>query len=477
MLNVLEEISQWKLDAKQEDPSRYFFHMNFVERLINGQKSFVIGRKGTGKTAIGKYIESINKYDIFTKKLTFKNFPFNDLYSLENKRFPSSNQYITLWKYLIYTTIAKQMMKNEKIDYGIRQKLESVYSSDPEISLSRSISRWVSAKFSLNILSNGGSLEASKEYSENNTSWIDRVEVLEDLIYQYCDDSNYLIVFDELDEDYTDILQEDKYKEYTNLIKGLFKAIQDVKSIFSNNKFKINPIVFLRDDIYNILQDPDKNKWDDSLIWIEWNKTEIQNLIAFRISRAISPTGELLSFKHAWEKIFYREFVYVGDRQSKGITQFEYILKNTMLRPRDFVKYLQQCAEDALNNHKTLIRSNAIKYASRGFSNYLRKELEDEMHSIIPDISKVFDVFSHIRKQTLSIEQFRTVYMEEYKQNFVKNNDVDFILTKLFTFSVIGNQPNQHNTQIFQYQNKDATFNFKENIIVHRGLYKSLQIV
>lgn len=476
-MEILEEISSWKLDAKQEDSSRYFYHINFVHKLISGQKSFVIGRKGTGKTAIGKHIETQRGYNIFTKKLTFKNFPFNELYSLNNQKFPAPNQYITLWKYLIYTTIVKHMMKNENIDFEIREKLIKIYSSDPEASLSRSISRWVSGKFSLNVLEYGIGIEGGKENNENKTTWIDRVEILEDLIYNYCDDSNYLIVFDELDEDYTDILKAEKYREYTYLITGLFKAVQDVKSIFPNEKFKINPIVFLRDDIYSILQDPDKNKWSDVLIWIEWNRLEIQKLIAFRISRAISPDGEILNFQKAWDKIFAKEMVAIGDRQQKSIGAFEYIFRNTMLRPRDFIKYIQICAENALKNNNKLINAKAIKYNSRPFSNYLRKELEDEIHSIIPDVSKVLDVFSHIRKQNIPIKSFQETYLEEYEQKFVRNSDVDFVLKILFNFSVIGNQPKQQNTQIFKYQNKDATLNFKESIVVHRGLYKSLQIV
>jgi hypothetical protein len=42
---------------------------------------------------------------------------------------------------------------------------------------------------------------------------------------------------------------------------------------------------------------------------------------------------------------------------------------------------------------------------------------------------------------------------------------------------VIGNQPKQKKIEFFKFANKEARFNPTENIIVHRGLYKALQII
>lgn len=50
------------------------------------------------------------------------------------------------------------------------------------------------------------------------------------------------------------------------------------------------------------------------------------------------------------------------------------------------------------------------------------------------------------------------------------------VLKLLFEFSVIGNVPAIKNQAIFKYEKDTARFNFRENIIVHRGLYKALQI-
>jgi hypothetical protein len=116
MPGSLEELRNWKLEAKFENTERYFYEFAAVERLINGERCFVIGRKGTGKTAISEHILKLANYEKFSEKLTFKNFPFNELYSRPNTQFTMPNQYITLWKYIICSFVCRLMSTNARID-------------------------------------------------------------------------------------------------------------------------------------------------------------------------------------------------------------------------------------------------------------------------------------------------------------------------------------------------------------------------
>jgi len=43
---LLQEISNWSIEAKDEDTNRYFFHFDDVSAIENGRKRFVVGRKG-----------------------------------------------------------------------------------------------------------------------------------------------------------------------------------------------------------------------------------------------------------------------------------------------------------------------------------------------------------------------------------------------------------------------------------------------
>ena len=474
--NVLEEIEDWKLEAKLERSERYFFHTKVTDRISVGKKSFVIGRKGTGKTAIGEYLSTLNKNNCFAVKLSFKNFPFNLLYAQQDISYTAPNQYVSVWKYLIYTSVCKLMSGNNGVDVETRSELSKLFTQDIKNALPNAVNEWTDYNFDVKVLGTGIGFGKNKKQQENSTNSIsERVEALEGYIRGRLGDSTYLIIFDELDEDYKNMLEKDNYLKYTQLLTSLFKASQDVKSRF--NEFRLYPVVFLRDDIYDVLQDPDKTKWEDYRINLDWSREALQNLLAFRISRAIDPTGEILPFAKAWGKIFKGGKVKYGNNQQSQMSSFDYITRSTQNRPRDYIRYMQVCAEKALEKGESAISPNIVKAQDKAFSNYLRSELEDEIHGIIPEIREVLGVFSALRKQTMSVEQFALQYGKAVDAGAIQKRDVNFVLEVLFIFSIIGNVPKQSNYHVFRYKNPDARLNFNENFCVHRGLFKALQIL
>lgn len=472
-MEILKNIDMWKLDAKQEESDRYFYNLDQFESIKNGDKNYIIGRKGTGKTALAEYINKITDYNNFSVKLTFKNFPFNELYRLENNDYTRPNQYISLWKYLIYSSICRMMVQNQNIDLDVRTTLEELFgSASPITNLKRVVKQWTAKEYDLKFLGVGGKLSLDK----NEQTWLERLDVLEDIITEYLDDSYYYIVFDELDEDYKNIVELGNQSDYISLITSLFKAVQDIRSIFLNTGKNIRPIIFLRDDIYDLILDPDKNKWDDFRSDLDWDIHKIKQLLAFRISRAIDPAGKILSFNNAWSAVFNNDPVGVGTRAKKKIEIFDYITNSTQLRPRDYVRYLQVAAHESIIKNSSKISPATVKKVDKGFSNYLKSELVDEIHGILPDIQEIFSIISEIRKWLFSIEEFKKIYQQRINNGTVTIKDVDFVLKILFHFSVIGNQARM-GVNFFRYNNKEARFNFNEKIVVHRGLFKALQII
>lgn len=483
-MNGLKEISEnWKLEAKQENNIRYFYHVNEAKKILAGDKFYVIGRKGCGKSAISEYVLNLNERDVnsgyktFTEKLSFKNFPFNDLYSLENSKYTKPNQYITIWKYIIYSCICRLMVKNQQIDNELRTLLEKLYPQTTIKSLSRLIDSWTTKEFGAQVLGCGGNLKIDKISLFENLSWIDKTNILEDIIDQYIDDSNYYIVFDELDEDYRVFDSSEELTQYINLITSLFKAIQDIKSVFKDRKEIICPIIFLRDDIYLLIKDTDKNKWGDFKTALEWDESKLKAMLAYRISKALNENGEILPFEKAWNRVFMNQTIALGGNYKNKVDIFSYITLSTQLRPRDYVKYIQVCAEKTLQDGDAKISASTVKQVDKGFSNYLKDEIIDEIHAQIPDIQIIFSIISQIRKWTFTIKEFKDTYMEYYNKGTVKNGNVDHILQMLFDFSIIGNRPKNRSVSFFRYNNPEARFNFNENIVVHRGLFKALQIL
>ena len=468
---LLREIASWKLEAKLEDSKRYFFNKDEVDLLRTGQKCFVIGRKGTGKTAIAQHLYEEHAYDQFAVKLSFKNFPFNDLYDHSNPRYRPPNQYITLWKYLIYSSIARMMIENENIELSVRQKLSSVFPDDPFDSLNRTFAK---LSGSLTIKAFGVELGAKREKPEARQSavpLIDRVEALEHIIREYIDDATYLILFDELDEDYKDVMNPTAPQDYAALLTSLFKATQDVKTVFPVTHYRILPIVFLRDDIYEIIHDPDKAKWSDHRIDINWNNDQLRGLLAFRISRASDPeAAQPLDFVKAWRKVF------LGKVRKEPNKEFNFLARRTCKRPRDFVRVMQLAAGRALVRNDELIDYHTLRNVGREVSRSFRADMEDEIEGVMPEASAVLDVVAQLRQPAFTVDQFAAVYGKETAAGRLPQRVVEDVLRVLFHFSAIGNTQGPGVERVFRYTNADATLNITHAMCVHPGLWESMQI-
>ncbi|MCF7789654.1 MAG: hypothetical protein K9N47_26255 [Prosthecobacter sp.] len=473
-LKAQQEIANWKLEARLEDNARYFYRISALPRLHSGEHSYVIGRKGSGKTALSEYLYQSRGPTKFTAKLTFKNFPFNDLYALTNNSYRQPNQYITLWKYLIYSSVAKLMILNEAIDSQIREQLRQVYADDPKLSLPRTIARWTSNDFDLKVMGSGIKRTVQSTHLPNSTPWVERVELLESIIENHLDESEYVLVFDELDEDYG-AGEDGPRTEYWQLLTSLFKAVQDVRANIQKSQFRIRPIVFLRDDIYAQIRDADKNKWEDVIFRLEWTPAVIQDLLAFRISRAANLNGPILTFEQAWGLIYQETSVKFGTSKGKSLSSFDYITRAGCWRPRDYIRYMKATAQRAVDGAISPVSSEIVFLSLKEFSNYLRGEMEDEIGGTFPDIKAILDLIAHIRKPIFTLGEFDIAYQQSVRNGHnIKRNSED-VLRTLFRFSVIGNWTRQQK-MVFHYTNREARLNLSEGFVVHPGLLRAFQI-
>lgn len=474
---LLQEIAGWKLESKLEDNTRYFFHTDVVGQIESGAYSYIIGRKGTGKTAISEHLHRQKDPKKFCQKLTFKSFPFQNLYELPDSKFNPPNQYITLWKYVIYTTVAKLFIGNENINPAVREMLAKIYSHDSPQSLAQNISQWTSVNFEFKVLGTGLGAGIVRQELRDKATWHDRVEVLQQLLLQHIDDSSYLIVFDELDEDYRAVADEAATRQYAELLTGLFKAVQDIRSIFSDPTKRLLPVVFLRDDIYNTIQDPDKTKWADLSFELDWNEVAIKSLLEFRLSRANEPTGAAKPFNEAWHLAVEHGKVFFGHNGRNSKHGFDYITRSTLLRPRDYIRFLSLSAKEALLDNRNLISPKILLKVDKAFSNYLRSELEDEIQGALPQIKKILDLISHNRKPYFPISDFISAYNSAVARKELDAWNPEAVAKILFHFSVIGNMGRDGRGFVFRYQNREARLNLSESICVHRGLFKAFQII
>lgn len=471
----LKAISDWKLEAADEDSSRYFYGMPGVASVQSGESSYVIGRKGSGKTAVAEHVRGLVGPTTFVRSLSFKNFPFNELYKLQDNRFTNPSQYTTIWKYIIYAAICDMMSENTNIDPSISHELAEHFSIDVEKALAPSISKISDKSGGFTLFGTGANAAIKSVVVENDATWQERAQILEDLILEYIDDCSYFVLFDELDEDYKDYFETKMSKQYLDLLIGLFKAVHDIRRKMRRGS-KIKPVVFLRSDIYDLLKDNDKNKWRDSALTLSWSEANLRDLAAFRLSRAQAVSGPIQNFNAVIDSLFTTDTTRAGG-VSRRRHVFAYILGHTLYRPRDVISYLRECARFALSNGTGKISPNKFSEVNKAYSLRMRQEFVDEIGGALPAIDNVFDILSLIRKNTFVFSEFRPHFDAAIASGEIETPlSFEAVCRVLFHYSVLGNQPSQHTAKIYQYIYPNARINFSERAVLHRGLLQALQI-
>lgn len=463
---------RWKADALQEKID-YFYSYAEVDSVLSGDYCIVIGRKGSGKSALSKYVvqqESVN-HDVFTESLSFKSFSFKELHNYgENLEM---NNYISLWKYLIFMKVCKMFVRNENVHIENRVQLGELLPKYSPIELKKEINSWKPSAFVFKLVDTFGKaslLDAKIDFQnitkENNLDLEDKAEIIENVVLGCCDkETTYYLVFDELDEEYRNIKNLVVGNHYHDLLISLLRTIIYVKTVAEEYNLKIRPIVFLRDDIFNRLQFSDKNKWYDNMLYLEWTPEKLKELITHRIAQDNPKIAESLEF--AFSNIFAKEI------EPNAI--FKALLSLSQYRPRDLITIIKECCSIANAKDIDSIDIGMMKVAEQAYSKRLKQEIKDEIHTILQDCDDVFALLTELTRE-FSYKDFKSK-LGKYK--FMKKLQwakAKQLIELLFDYSVIGNFNwiSRRPLESYKYMDPDLQINYDANFVVHPGLIYNL---
>ncbi len=476
----LKAVASWKLEERGEENARYFFEIPQIAGLYSGESCFVIGRKGSGKTAIAEHILNMRDYRTFPQPLSFRNFPFNILAQFEQEGFSTSSRYTNIWKYITYMAMLQTFAKNESISPELRALIEEEMPQSLGRATSDYIRQITDRSFGLKILSSGGSTSTKNTYLSNETAIYERVAILENIIEEHIDDSTYFILYDDLDDDY-DQDSAHPNSTYAKLLGGLFRATLDIKAKFSQ-RANVYPIVFLRDDIYDLLRSNNKAKLMSDIIDLRWQNSMLSDMLCHRIFKAAGievpeKMAEGSCTDHALGLLFEKTRVRSKQRRRTRPLLAE-IERRSYGRPRDIIAYLRIAANIAIQNGEQRITSETLSSLDRPYSQYLITDLTDELHTRLPDIDEIFRAISsggkaslHYRDVESRLEDRLDLFSEHTRALGTRR-----IVDLLVNASVLGKQLPVENQQEFRYQNRFISVEPNDKLYIHRGLHSGLMV-
>lgn len=183
------------------------------------------------------------------------------------------------------------------------------------------------------------------------------------------------VVIDDLDKDWVDA------KLIHELIMALFKTVHDLKRV---RNLKI--IVALRTNIFEHLDFSATNggqeeKFRSLVLPMNWTPSQLESLVNERL--------KIASAKQRAENATLSGIL--PHQNSKRGNALSYLVDRTLLRPRDLLSFVRECLTHS--EGKSQISWDAIKQAEVNYSESRLLALRDEWKMNYPGIDKVFESF------------------------------------------------------------------------------------
>ena len=451
----------------------YFVEIPEYKQILNGDIRYIIGRKGTGKSAIAEKIriDVSQRHDWFYCDLSLKDFPLGSFRSLEDKSQRGKSKYVPAWKFLICARLISLILNDCSCDGKDKDILEEFMMQNfPNINVgfSEILTNVTSNKLKVKIPHSFDFELGSDAKCQTFVHYQRATDSIVDLIKNIHTESYFFMIFDDLDEDFTS-----KDESIRLILLSLFRAIELLYKEFSRiSTINFRPVLLLRSDIFDCLRDNDLNKLDDYIFRLNWSKYagtpyDLKSVVEARIK------ASLKNKKLSWDDVAED---YDENRSRQLHSLWEYMVNRTYERPRDIIKFLKFCRK---KSYKGKLNVDTVKNAEFEYSNWLFRELDDEIYTHEAIWNKASMMISNIGTNYFDITELEKQFNgdEEISSYLISNNKTAIQLIEiLFNFGIIGTIEPISKRWIFKYKDYDLPFNKKAKLIVHYGLVKKFRV-
>lgn len=464
--------------------NEYFLDNGYWEQLVEGRKFFVIGRKGTGKSAIYNWVK-LHEADkhVLVSNLSFKNFPFEKLLRLTDDDFSKPNQYQSVWRNIILSEIAKLIVcdENARPDDAykeIHSYVELKFGKDLTDLHKKVTKQTFKTDLGLFVKGTGlGTSSVSESEIEDDLSNITMVNTrLDCLIKDYLKLHNtvpYIIQFDQLDDNYTIYIENN---EYFQSIISLFKVIYDLNQSFYQVDIPIKIIGYLRSDIFYEINnyDAESARWDMHKLYLNWaiiNRSDwnYPHLLKMLDRRIIWSVPELAKYKSPFRHIFGE--IKFSTKKKNEISVLSYLVRKSFQRPRDLIQFCKKIQDDSVK-WKTLNTQNILD-SEKTYSAWLLTEVSNEFGPFVKSKPALYDYLRNLGDRFISYDDACTQYSQYEERIGMNANDLLDLLYRLgIIYNVNVKSPKEEYFSIIR--NEQSTFNRMLSIYLHPGIMKGL---
>lgn len=402
-------------------------------------KRIIIGRTGSGKTALLKQLskdKKIKKHDIIEAESTVFEHIKNNVFisQLMENGVDLRVFYKSLWQHvllvkvidLLYPTNASFLEAIADFGSGKKPKYnlelakeyvesfrDSFFNDDIVAEITDKMQHELSSTLGLPVLKVGGkgSNESTEKIQRATSRYVSsellrkQKELIKLIKEESLDEKQMRIIIsiDDLDKSWLSSSQI-RY-DFINALMDAFKELFDIKSV------KI--LISIRTDIImGIYRDNLRQEEKDKslIIPIDWNITEIRKILDYRIDHLI---------KHQYAGKEAVTFSDIFNFEVNGQNVDEFILSRTMLRPRDAIDFINLCLAEA--NGDTYLSEDLVLTAEEKFYHSRKQAMIKEWVSFYSHIKDYLDCISFIRTPSFKAED---ISVKDKIQEYLINRSV-----------------------------------------------------
>lgn len=445
----------------------------YIDKVLNTEKFLVLGPKGSGKSAIGSKLELMSKESstMFTKKFELRDFPYNRFTGLINSKEAPEIKYPKNWEYVLIVACLNSFVNDNSFKFpknarGILKILVDLglLSSEGKIKLEHIVKTTTDKKFELD-------LKAIKYENSKQEEKITNIEqlfvILKGLFYSIELKSKHYIILDDLDYVFT------KRDNQVKSLTALILAVDSMNKIFYQKMIPAKIVIMCRTDLFNNLLGSNINKVKQhSGINLDWfqdtadlKNTNLAKLINLRTKLSLK-SKKIDIFQHCLPPDIHHR----GMKKETLRVLFEY----TRHTPRDIIQLfneIQKHTKESMRPSKENIKYALISYSK----DYFISEIRDELYGFIGD-----DEIKYFGSLLIAVGKYR--FNEDELKKEIQSNDkyksIDYhrLINALYNCNAIGQIDNSTNYVTFKYRNPYAEYNPNNDILVHNGLQKALNL-
>ncbi len=467
--NPLQLLSFGEVDAESDARlADFFVDTGVMRRLGDGSRQFVIGRKGSGKTALFQQAQKELRGS-HVISMEFSEYAWEQHKAVKELGLPAEGMYTASWvfTFLIASCNTWRRSPNPDIAKPAQQVYERIFGAENTGTLDALFDKLKRLRkldlpnagdfgglggFELDDAPDGQCLARAANL------WNQKLLELADTVYRL---EPTTILIDRLDDGW------DATPEIKDMLAGAIKAARSLNLRYGRDNSPRPVILFLRSDIYSELNFNDKNKISGGIEYLEWDDEQLLLIIRQRIAKSLG-----VAIADAWEAVFSPEQM----RQRAFISS--YILKRTMQRPRDIISFCKFCRDAAVKEEHMRIETADIYEGEVGYSRHVFDELTDEIHKQIPDFASLFKSLRLLGYTRFKFPSWLAA--ERRLQPAMTEELAGQRLKTLFDFGVIGvpkvGGRKGGSTFEFAYQDRYLDPRFDSDLVVHPSLRKNLSL-